>query len=202
MTVMLDGILNEALKRQRRNEPIVPGQLIVHMDRDVSVADGQILPVLLHKSQFLGKQDDSGLSLMGFALNSRTRYSLDNTADMNTWDFNITGELLFTTKHNWQFNSNIGYNFYKGYSKGYGEPELIWNAGIAKDVKAFTFSFKVADILGQQKSLHRTTSAEYVEDVNRIVLGRYFLFGVTFNFGRMNAAQSSKVEQAMWEMAF
>jgi len=25
---------------------------------------------------------------------------------------------------------------------------------------------------------------------------------VTFNFGRMNAAQSSKVEQAMWEMAY
>lgn len=148
------------------------------------------------------KLDNLSLSLMGFATNSRTRYSLDKTADMNTWDFNTTGELLFTTRHNWQFNTDIGYNFYKGYSKGYGNPELIWNAGIAKDVRAFTFSFKVADILGQQKSLHRTTSAEYVEDVNRIVLGRYFLFGVTFNFGRMNAAQSSKVEQAMWEMAF
>lgn len=148
------------------------------------------------------KLDNLSLSLMGFAMNSRTKYSLDKTADMNTWDFNATGELLFTTRHDWQFNTDIGYNFYKGYSKGYGDPELIWNAGIAKDVKAFTFSFKVADILGQQKSLHRTTSAEYVEDVNRIVLGRYFLFGVTFNFGRMNAAQSSKVEQAMWEMAF
>lgn len=148
------------------------------------------------------KLDNLSLSLMGFAMNSRTRYSLDKTADMNTWDFNTTGELLFTTRHNWQFNTDISYKFYKGYSKGFGDPELIWNAGIAKDIKAFTFSFKVADILGQQKSLHRTTSAEYVEDVNRIVLGRYFLFGVTFNFGRMNAAQSSKVEQAMWEMAF
>ncbi len=148
------------------------------------------------------KLDNLSLSLMGFATNSRTRYSLDKTADMNTWDFNATGELLFTTKHNWQFNTDIGYNFYKGYSKGYGDPELIWNAGIAKDIKAFTLSLKFADILGQQKSLHRTTSAEYVEDVNRIVLGRYFLFGVTFNFGRMNAAQSSKVEQAMWDMAF
>ncbi len=148
------------------------------------------------------KLDNLSLSLTGFATNSRTRYSLDKTADMNTWDFNASGEILFTTMHNWQFNTDIGYNFYKGYSKGYGDPELIWNAGIAKDVKAFTFSFKVADILGQQKSLHRTTSAEFVEDVNRIVLGRYFLFGVTFNFGRMNAAQSSKVEQAMWEMSF
>ncbi len=148
------------------------------------------------------KLDNLSLTLMGFAMNSRTRYSLDNTADMNTWDFNASGEILYTTKHNWQFNTDLGYNFYKGYMKGYGTPELIWNAGIAKDIKAFTFSFKVADILGQQQSRHRITSAEYVEDVNRIVLGRYFLFGVTFNFGRMNAAQSSKVERAMWEMAY
>jgi len=86
--------------------------------------------------------------------------------------------------------------------EGYGEPELIWNAGIAKDIKAFTISFKVADILGQQKSLHRTTSAEFVEDVRRNVMGRFFLLGIVFNFGRMNAAQSNKVEQAMWEMAY
>lgn len=148
------------------------------------------------------KLDNLSVSLMGFAMNSRTRYSLDKSANMNTWDFNVSGEILFSTRNAWQFNSDIGYNFYKGYSKGYGDPELIWNAGIAKDIKAFTISFKVADILGQQKSLHRTTSAEYVQDVSRIVLGRYFLVGITYNFGRMNAAQSNRVEQAMWEMAF
>ena len=117
-------------------------------------------------------------------------------------DFNATGEFLLTTPKNWQFSTDLGYNFYRGYSAGYGEPELIWNAGIAKDIKAFTLSLKCADILGQQKSLHRTTSAEYVEDIRRNVMGRYFLVGLVFNFGRMNASQSSKVERAMWDMAF
>ena len=139
---------------------------------------------------------------MGYAVNSITKYSLDKTADMNTWDFNATGEFLLTTPKNWQFSTDLGYNFYRGYSAGYGEPELIWNAGIAKDIKAFTLSLKCADILGQQKSLHRTTSAEFVEDVRRNVMGRYFLVGLVFNFGRMNASQSSKVERAMWEMAY
>lgn len=148
------------------------------------------------------KQDGFSATLMGFATNSMTKYSLDKTADMNTWDFNVTGELLYSTDNAWQFNTDLGYNFYKGYSNGYGQPELIWNAGIAKDIKAFTVSCKIADILGQQKSLHRTTSSEFVEDVQRTVLGRYFLVGVVFNFGRMNAAQSSKVERAMWEMAY
>ena len=148
------------------------------------------------------KLEDFSATVMGFASNSITKYSLDKTADMNTWDFNVTGELLYSTDNAWQFNTDLGYNFYKGYSSGYGQPELIWNAGVAKDIKAFTLSFKVADILGQQKSIQRTTSSEYVEDIQRAVLGRYFLVGVVFNFGRMNAAQSSKVERAMWEMAY
>ena len=146
--------------------------------------------------------DRFSATLMGFAMNSITRYSLDKTADMNTWDFNVTGEIIFSTKHDWQFNTDAGYSFYKGYTSGYGEPELIWNAGIAKDIKAFTISFKVADILGQQKSVHRTASSEFVEDVRRNVMGRYFLVGLVFNFGKMNAAQSNRVEQAMWEMAY
>ena len=33
-------------------------------------------------------------------------------------------------------------------------------------------------------------------------MGRYFLVGLVFNFGRMNAYQSSKVERAMWEIAY
>lgn len=148
------------------------------------------------------RHDWFSITLMGYAVNSITKYSLDKTANMNTWDFNATGEFLLTTPKNWQFSTDLGYNFYQGYSAGYGEPELIWNAGIAKDIKAFTLSLKCADILGQQKSLHRTTSAEFVEDVRRNVMGRYFLVGLVFNFGRMNASQSSKVERAMWEMTY
>ena len=33
------------------------------MDRDIRVADGQVLPILFHKSQFLGKRDDGRVSL-------------------------------------------------------------------------------------------------------------------------------------------
>ena len=62
MAVMFDGILHEPLKCQRRDERIVTGQLIVHMNRDVRMADGQVLPVFLHKSQFLGKRDNGGIS--------------------------------------------------------------------------------------------------------------------------------------------
>lgn len=147
------------------------------------------------------KKDRFSATLMGFVTNNTNRYSLDRTADMSTWDFNVSAELLYNTPKQWLFNTDLGYSFYKGYSYGFGKPELIWNAGIAKEIKSFTLSFKIADILGQQRSLHRTSSAEYVEDVSRKVLGRYFLIGLSYNFGRMNAAQSRNIRNAIRDIS-
>lgn len=152
--------------------------------------------------QLAYKLDRFSTTISGYAVKSYTKYSLDPSADINTWDFNTSLEVLYNTRNGWNFNTDIGYTFYQGYSEGYGTPELMWNAGIAKDIKAFTVSLKVADILRQQKSFHRTTASDYIEDSNLNVLGRYFLIGFVFNFGKMNAAQSSRVENAMWEMSY
>ncbi len=149
---------------------------------------------------FVYRQNWLSLTAMGFAMNSRSYYSIDSSNDMDTWDFGVNFEFLATTGNDWEFNSDISYMWYRGYSEGYGTPELLWNAGISKAVKNFTLSLKVSDILNQQKSLHRTTTADYVEDVCRTVMGRYFMLGVAFNFGKMNASQGEQVERAMWEM--
>lgn len=146
------------------------------------------------------KTEQFSLTLRGFAENRRTRYSLDPTANMNTWDFNVSAESLYTTSNGWQFNTDIGYNFYRGYTQGYGQPELLWNAGIGKEIGPVTLSVKVADILNQQKSLQRSISANFVEDVYRNVMGRYIMIGVSFNFGMMNATQANKAQRALWEM--
>ncbi|MBR4525030.1 MAG: outer membrane beta-barrel protein [Bacteroidales bacterium] len=146
------------------------------------------------------KTDQFSLTLRGLAENRRTRYSLDPTANMNTWDFNVSAETLYTTSNGWQFNTDIGYSFYRGYLQGYGQPELLWNAGIGKEIGPVTLTVKVADILNQQKSLQRSISANFVEDVYRNVMGRYVMFGVSFNFGKMNATQANKAQRALWEM--
>ena len=119
---------------------------------------------------------------------------------LNTWDFGSRLEFLATTNSDWEFSSDVSYMWYHGYSQGYGDSELLWNAGVAKTFGRFTTSLKVSDILNRQKSLHRTATADYVEDVYRTVMGRYFLLGVAYNFGKMNASQGKQVEKAMWEM--
>lgn len=140
------------------------------------------------------------LTANGYAVNNISKYSFDKKANNNIWEFNIGADFLWEGGKGWSVNTDIAYNFYRGYSDGYGKPEFIWNARISRQIKAVTFNLSVSDILNQEKSLYRNTSAEYMEDTYHNVLGRYFLFSITFNFGKMNAGNNSKAQSAMWKM--
>ncbi len=108
--------------------------------------------------------------------------------------------MLWQPGKNWELKTDIRYNFYRGYSSGFGLPEWKWNASVSKSIKSVSLSLKVADILNQTRNLRRTVSSEYIEDVYRNVMGRMFLFSVSFNFGKMNAKKNSSVENAIWNM--
>ena len=132
--------------------------------------------------------------------NSISKYSLDPSADMNTWNSTAFINALYQPGKDWEIGSNLAYRFYNGYSAGFGKPEWMWNMSVSKSIKGITLSLKAEDILNQTRSLRRITSAEYKEDVYNNVLGRFFLFSVSFNFGKMNSKKNSNVENAMWNM--
>ncbi len=130
------------------------------------------------------------------------RYSLDPQANLNTLKTRFTASGSYTTKHEFELNSDISYVFYKGYTAGYGQPEWQWNAELSKNIGAFNLSVKVNDILNQTRSLTHTVTANYEEDRYRLIMGRYILFGIKWNFGKMNAAHSQRAQQAAWNMVF
>ena len=130
------------------------------------------------------------------------RYSLDPGINMNTLDTRLGIEGTYTTKHEFEFNSELTYSFYNGYSEGYGKPEWEWNAEISKNIGAFNLSVKCHDILNQTRNLTHTVTANYEEDRYRLVMGRYLLFGIKWNFGKMNAAHSLRAQRAAQDMVF
>ena len=132
--------------------------------------------------------------------NRLSRYSLDPTADMNTWRNYVSCDLLYTPGKDWEIKSDLSYIFYRGYTTGFGAPEWKWNMSVSKSIKSVTLSLKAADILNQTRNLNRTTSSEYMEDVYSNVMGRFVLFSVSFSFGKMNSKKNSNVENAMWNM--
>ena len=131
-----------------------------------------------------------------------SRYSLDPSVNMNTLDSRIFLRGTYTTRHEFDLNTDLAYAFYNGYAAGYGQPEWQWNAEISKNIGAFNLSVKVHDILNQTRNLTHTVTANYEEDTYRRVMGRYILVGVKWNFGKMNAAHSRRAERAAWEMAW
>ena len=130
------------------------------------------------------------------------RYSLDPGINMNTLDTRLGVQGTYTTKHEFEFNSELTYNFYNGYSEGYGQPEWEWNAEISKNIGAFNLSVKCHDILNQTRNLTHTVTANYEEDRYRLVMGRYLIFGVKWNFGKMNAVHSQRAQRAAQDMVF
>ena len=130
------------------------------------------------------------------------RYSLDPSVNMNTLDLRFGTSGSYITKHEFEFASDLTYVLYKGYASGYGAPELQWNASVSKNIGAFTLSLTAHDILDQTRNLTHTVTANYEEDTYRLVMGRYLLFGVKWNFGKMNAAHSQRASSAAWNMAW
>lgn len=130
------------------------------------------------------------------------RYSLDDKVNMNTLDSKFGLGANYRTKHEFEFDTDLSYAWYNGYSAGYGAPEWQWNGEISKNIKAFTLSIKLNDILDQTRNLTHTVTANYEEDSYRLVMGRYILFGVKWNFGKMNAGHSMKAQSAAMNMIF
>ena len=128
------------------------------------------------------------------------RYSLDPSANMSTLDSRLGVSGTYTTKHEFEFNTDLTYAFYNGYAEGYGQPEWQWNLEINKNIGPFNLSVKMNDILNQTNNLTHTITANYEEDTYRLVMGRYILFGLKWNFGKMNAAHSQRAQQAARSM--
>ena len=135
----------------------------------------------------------------GFS-NRISRYSLDPTANLNNWTHNVNMDVLYRPGKDWEIGTYLSYRFYRGYADGFGLPEWRWNMSVSKSIKSATLGLKVADILNQTRNMRRTVSAEYVEDTYSNILGRFFLFSVSFNFGKMNAKKNKNIEGAMWDM--
>ena len=131
----------------------------------------------------------------------RAWYSLLPDVKRNTFDqtFSLGGS--YTTKHEFELSSDLSYTKYYGYAAGFGLPEWIWNFEISKNVGPFNLSIQANDLLDQTRSLTRSAQSNYEETSCRLVMGRYVLFGVRWNFGKMNASHSMRAETAALEMS-
>lgn len=147
--------------------------------------------------------DNFSVGLTSYVTNSRSRYSLYRNADVSTTMVNLGADLLYTTRKGWEYKTDMSYYryIYSDYANGYGKPELVWNAGISKQIRKVSLNITLSDILDQRRSFGRTTKMNYIYDYYSNRLGRYLIIGVSFNFGKMNASNNMRVQRALLDMA-
>ena len=159
---------------------------------------------LLYAPNVTLRYSSGGFTWRAFSSASReiARYSLNKNLNMNTLDSSVGLSGNYRTKHEFEFDTDLTYHWYRGFAEGYGDPEWRWNIEISKNVKAYTFSLHIHDLLDQTRNLNHTVTANYEQDSYTLVMGRYILFGVKWNFGKMNAVNSQRAQNAAWNMAF
>jgi hypothetical protein len=117
----------------------------------------------------------------------------------NTEYFNYLGTIdaRVTLPGSIRLASDISYTTNNGLSSGYNQNTVLWNGNFTKDFfkdKRAQIKIQVYDILGQNKSIRRNTTQNYIEDVQSKVLTRYFMVSFVYNLNKFMATQRQPVD--------
>ncbi|SKB77587.1 TonB-dependent receptor [Dyadobacter psychrophilus] len=114
----------------------------------------------------------------------RASYSLLPQQNTQYWSQYMTADLHWQLPFRFVFSSDLTYTGNTGRTAGFNQKFTLWNAALSRQFlkgKQGEIRLQVFDILNQNRSLARNTTETYIEDVQSIVLKRYFLVSFVYN---------------------
>ena len=101
--------------------------------------------------------------------------------------------LNLLNKKGWFLQNDVSNQYYSGLSAGFNQSYWLWNANLGKKFgksQRSELRLGVFDLLGQNQSIQRNVTETYIEDVQNVVLQRYFMLTFTYNLRNFGAAAS------------
>ena len=114
----------------------------------------------------------------------QARYSLLPQQNTRYWSRYLTADLHWQLPFNFVLNTDLTYTGTSGRTAGFNQKFALWNAALSRQFmkgKQGEIRLQVFDILNQNRSLTRNTTEAYIEDIQSIVLRRYFLVSFVYN---------------------
>lgn len=105
-------------------------------------------------------------------------------------------QLNLLNKKGWFLQNDISNENYSGLSGGFNQNYWLWNAGIGKKFlknQAGELKLTVFDLLKQNQSITRTTTASSIQDVQNQVLKQYFMLTFTYNLKNFGTASATNM---------
>lgn len=97
-------------------------------------------------------------------------------------------------KKGWFVQNDVTNENYSGLTGGFNQNYWLWNAGIGKKFlknQAGELKLTVFDLLKQNQSITRTTTASSIQDVQNQVLQQYFMLTFTYNLKNFGVAKAT-----------
>lgn len=116
-------------------------------------------------------------------------------------------------KFNWQIiegfviRTDLTHTLYSGLSDGFNQNFWLWNLGIGKKIlknQRGEITLAVNDLLSQNRSIQRTVTESYIEDVRTNALTRFVMLSFTYNLRHFNtgkkatAPEKTEEERRRW----
>lgn len=138
-----------------------------------------------------------------FSLNGTIRYSdvknkLQESNNMNTYDFSYGGEATVRFPWNMELSTNISNSSRRGYSSAsMNTDELIWNAQLSQSFlkgNAATITFQVFDILRNQSNVSRNITAFMRRDSETNAINSYCMLHFIYRLNLFGGKQAGRDE--------
>ncbi|MFA6779228.1 MAG: TonB-dependent receptor [Paludibacteraceae bacterium] len=124
-----------------------------------------------------------------------TYNKVQRSSNRNTFDYEFGGSSNVNLPWDVSVSTDVNYNLYSGYTDGFDDNEVIWNAQIAKNFlknNAATIRIKVYDILQQQNNLTRSVSETEITDTEYNTLGSYFMVHFVYRINTLGKRAARK----------
>jgi hypothetical protein len=141
------------------------------------------------------RSDYLDLGVNGNIRYNGTRNSLQGQNDLNVYNYGVGGNTAIYLPWNFKIESDITWSKNSGYSAGYTQNEVLWNASASKSFlkgNAATLRFKIYDILQQRSNISRSVTASYIQDSEYNTLSSYFMIHFIYKFSIFKGGASQK----------
>ena len=131
------------------------------------------------------RSDYLDLGLNGNIRYNGTQNTLQGQSELNAFNYGVGGTTTIYLPLDFKVESDINWSTNSGYSDGFKQNEVLWNASASKSFlkgNQATLRFKIYDILKQRSNISRSVTASYTQDSEYNTLGSYFMVHFIYRF--------------------
>ncbi len=115
-----------------------------------------------------------------------------------THTYGFTADATLTLPFGLDISTDLAFDKSSGFSNGFNIEQWLWNAQISYSFlrdRSLTVYARAYDILGQNKNISRSVSADMISDNSYNDLTRYVMVGMTWTFNTMKKKKTAEIPE-------